>query len=238
LAQVIQAKSNKLTSANQSGYTLVEVLIAMVILVSLMFTANYSYSMYSQYFSGRLGQFDRSMFRYQGMLQIKETIESAIPYIVKNSRGEHTFYFLGRAQGLTFVSAAPIFAVTNNDVSVVRIFSEQTAQGYQLVYEEAPLTDTLLVDLDQPLDFKYRTVLMKSTELLSFSYFGWDVREHKYDRQTHTTTVPRWGDSYDASVTRVQPEILKMHIGSQVLAYELAKGHDKLINFYIEDRIN
>ena len=69
-----------------SGYTLIEVLIAMVILMSLMFTANYSYSQYSGYWAGRLGQFDRTLFQFQGLLQVKDTIDSAIPYMVEKAR--------------------------------------------------------------------------------------------------------------------------------------------------------
>ncbi len=229
---------NKVKSNRQTGYTLVEVLIAMVILVSLMFTANYSYSMYAHYWAGRLGTFDRTMFYFQGMLQIKETIDAAIPYIVNNGDGAHTFYFLGRDEGFTFVTAAPIFAVTANDAAVVRIFREKTSEGFQIVYEEAPLSAGLLIDLEQQLDFKYRTVLMRTPQAISFSYYGWAVREHKYERQVHFDKVRSWSNEYDGAKRRIQPEAVKLHIGNETLAYQLTAGHDKLINFYIEERIN
>jgi prepilin-type N-terminal cleavage/methylation domain-containing protein len=225
-----------LKKRQHSGYTLIEVLIAMVLLVSLMFTANYSYSMYSGYWAGRLGQFDRTIFQFQGLLQTKDTIDSAIPYIVEDATGGYTFYFLGRDQGVTFVSAAPIFGVTQNDASVVRLFVEKVGAVYQLVYEEAPLADAVLIRLDQQLTFKYRLVLLSSTEPLSFSYYGWQQWEHKYLRQDYENILPTWQNSYDAATSRVQPLAMRLHIGNQVLAYQLAEGHRKLINFYLDEQ--
>ncbi len=218
----------------QKGYTLVEMLIAMVILLSLMFTANYSYSLYSNYWAGRLGTFDRTMFYFQGLLQVKDTIDSAIPYIVSNEKKEQTFYFLGRGEGFTLVTTAPIFAQTVNDAAVVRIFKEPTDEGFQLVYEEAPLSDGLLIDLDQVLNFKYRTVLMRTKQPIKFEYFGWKVREHKYELTTFPDETPVWSASYDAAKTRIQPKRLRMTIGTEGFDYDLPEGHSKLINFFLE----
>ena len=218
-----------------SGYTLIEVLIAMVILMSLMFTANYSYSQYSGYWAGRLGQFDRTLFQFQGLLQVKDTIDSTIPYMVEKVQEEYTFYFLGRDQGVTFVTAAPIFGVTQNDASVVRLFIEKAGTRYQLVYEEAPLSDKILLRLDQPLNFKYRLVLLSSSEPLRFSYYGWKQWQHKFMREDYPDILPSWLNTYDAADSGVQPLAMKLHIGDEVIAYQLAEGHRKLIKFYQDD---
>ena len=218
---------------SQQGYTLVEVLISMVILVSLMFIANYSYSQYSQYWAGRLGTFDRTVFYFQGLLQVKETIDSSIPYIVKQG-DSHTFYFLGREEGFTLISASPIFAPTVNDAAVVRVFREKTEEGYQLVYEEAPLADKLLTRLDQIVDFRYRTVLLKTQEPISFEYYGWTKREHKFERSIYINEMPKWSAVNDGAVSRIQPQRVRMILGNNVLDYDLPIGHSKLINFYLE----
>jgi hypothetical protein len=206
----------------------------MVILVGLMFTANYSYSLYSQYWAGRLGSFDRTVFYFQGLLQVKETIDSSIPYIVKKKNG-HTFYFLGREEGFTLISASPIFAPTVNDAAVVRVFREKTDDGYQLVYEEAPLANKLLTKLDQIVDFKYRTVLMRTEHPIAFEYYGWMKREHKFERSVYLNEAPKWSVTYDGAVTRIQPQRIRMKLGGNDFEYDLPVGHDKLINFYIED---
>ncbi len=218
----------------QRGFTLVELMIALVILVGLLFTANFSYSLYSRYWSGRLGEFDQSMFYYQGLLQVKNTVDSAVPYVVKNDTEGYSFYFLGRDEGFTLVSAAPIFAPTVNDASVVRIFREQVGNTYQLVYEEAPLLDGLLIHLNQQLAFKYRTVLMRTDQPITFEYFGWAQREHKFVQQNFPAAQPSWSSQYDGAVTRLQPEKIAMTIGVDRLIFDLPVGHDKLINFYID----
>ena len=112
----------------KSGFTLIELLVAIVILMGLMFTANYSYSLYSKYWSGRLGNFDRTVFYAQGMWQLKDTLDATIPYIVTDQQQEYTFYFLGRADGFTAVTAAPIFASSPHHAAVIRVFVESVEQ--------------------------------------------------------------------------------------------------------------
>lgn len=222
---------------SQQGYTLIELLIAMVILVSLMFTANYSYSVYSQYWAGRLGSFDQTLFYYRGLLQVKETIDSSIPYILDGGQLGQTFYFLGRAEGFTLVTAAPIFAKTVNDAAIVRIFSEQIQGGqFQLVYEEAPLTDDLLLTLDQELKFKYRTVLMRTAGSIKFEYFGWDHYDHRYNPDLKQGPAARWRASYDAASTRIQPSKIRLHLAQAILEFDLPEGHLGLLDAYILGR--
>lgn len=220
--------------AKQKGYTLIEVMISLVILVGLIFTANFSYSLYIRYWDGRLGQFDRTVFYFQGMLQVKETIDSAVPYIVKRDK-DFTFYFLGREQGFTLVSAAPIFAPTVNDAAVVRVFIEQKQNHYQLVYEEAPLSERLLIDIEQQLDFKYRTVLVRTEQPMSFAYYGWPSREHKFERTSYQNAEPLWSSTYDAAATRIQPQTIALTMGSEQMLFDLPVGHDRLINFYLDE---
>lgn len=218
------------------GFTLIEVLIALVILMGLMFTANYSYSLYTQYWHGRIGNFDQTLFYYRGLLQLKETLDSSIPYIVRGGEGvKETFYFLGRTEGFTVVTAAPIFATTVNDAAVVRVFSERKGDGYQLVYEEAPLSDKVLINIDQQLDFRYRTVLMVSQYPIKFEYFGWSSMEHKVRPNGKPESLPSWRAQYDAATTRVQPKKVKITINGQDLEYDLPEGHQSLIDFYLEE---
>lgn len=218
------------------GFTLIEVLIALVILMGLMFTANYSYSLYSQYWHGRIGNFDQTLFYYRGLLQLKETLDSSIPYVVRGGEGvKETFYFLGRTEGFTVVTAAPIFATTVNDAGVVRVFSERKGDGYQLVYEEAPLSDKVLISLEQKLDFRYRTVLMVSQYPIKFEYFGWSSMEQKVRPSGSPSSLPSWRTQYDAAQTRVQPKKVKITINGQALEYDLPEGHQSLIDFYLEE---
>lgn len=217
------------------GYTLIEVLIALTIFMGLMFMANYSYSLYSQYWHGRLGSFDQTMFYFRGLLQVKESIDSSIPYVVDGAELGKTFYFLGRSDGFTLVSAAPIFAKTVNDAAVVRIFSEKNADDYQLVYEEAPLSQNLLTNLEQQLNFKYRTVLMVTKNKPRFDYFGWRHMEHKKSPTDKADSLPLWQPQYDAAKTQVQPRKIRITLDGLPLEFDLPEGHQSLIDFYLDD---
>ena len=220
----------------QQGFTLVETLIAMVILMSLIFTANYTYSFYTRYWSGKLGQFDQSLFTARGLLQLKQAVESAIPYVVRGEGDDVGFYFLGRDEGFTLVSASPIFGSTEHSSSVIRVFREQENGHYQVVYEEAPLSRELLVDLEQELTFTNRLVLFKTEQPISFDYYGWPNRNARYS-QTTDANKRLWRAIYDGAKTDIQPLAIRMHIGEQSAIFRLSEGHEKLINFYLEGNL-
>lgn len=217
-----------------SGFTLIEMLISTVLLLMVLATANFAYSFFNQYWNGRLGHFDQTLFSARSMLQTQMAIESAIPYVVETEKkGTYGFYFLGRDEGLTLVSASPIFSNVANASAVVRIFREQTEDGFQLVYEEAPLDQQLLLSLDQELTFNYRIVMASHKEKIAFSYFGWPSREDRY-ALTPKPLLRRWFTEYDAAKTRMQPLKVKIEIDNEALVFELPEGHEKLLNFYFE----
>lgn len=216
------------------GFTLIEMLIATVLLLMVLATANYTYAFYNQYWNGRLGHFDRTVFTAKSLMQTQMAIESAIPYVVETEvKGKYGFYFLGRDEGLTLVSASPIFSKVANASAVVRIFREKTESGYQLVYEEAPLDEQLLLSLDQELEFNYRVVTLTGKNQIEFSYFGWPSREDRYGLKPNSG-LRQWFSEYDSARSRMQPLKIKIEIDGEALVFDISEGHEKLLNFYFE----
>lgn len=217
-----------------SGFTLIEMLIATVLLLMILATANYTYAFYNQYWNGRLGHFDKTLFNARSLMQTQMAIESAIPYVVETKdKSSYSFYFLGRDEGLTLVSASPIFSKVASASAVVRVFREQTENGFQLVYEEAPLDEELLLKLDQTLDFNYRVVMLTEKNNIKFSYYGWPSRSDRYSLIPNPAKR-QWFDAYDAAKTKIQPLKVKIEIDGEAMVFELAEGHEKLLNFYFE----
>lgn len=217
-----------------NGFTLIEMLIATVLLLMVLATANYAYSFYNQYWNGRLGHFDQTLFNARSLLQTQAAIESAIPYVVETEqKGTYSFYFLGREEGLTLVSASPIFSKVASASAVIRLFRERTEEGFQLVYEEAPLDESLLLSIHQKLDFNYRIVMLTGKQSIRFSYYGWPSRTDRYA----LVAKPRlrdWFTTYDAAKTKMQPSKVKIELDGEALVFELPQGHQKLLNFYFE----
>ena len=217
-----------------SGFTLVELLLAMVVTTAVISLASYSYSMLADKWRSDLGQFDEVTHKARTVWQTQQVLKSAVPYIVWDpSQNQYVYYFLGREDGLTFVTQAPIF--NPKGTAVVRLFSEQEHDGdFRLVYEEAPLYEELLSELNQNLDFRFRVVLLTDLPSVSISYYGYENEQQAND-QTTTRDMQQWFSQYDGAETFWQPNVVKISMGSESMAQELASGHPKLMELFTDD---
>ncbi|TPH18972.1 PulJ/GspJ family protein [Litorilituus lipolyticus] len=200
------------------GFTLVELLLAMVVFSSLIALATYSLMHFERFWHKDLGKFQQVKFSNQSLLQLRDVIHSAYPQIVLTEHNKEAYYFLGREEGLTFVSYAPIFSPIS-EPAVVRIFRENSATGYQLVYEEAPLNNQVLIYLKQELNFVHRLILKDNISRLAFSYCGLPKRSVGLDLTLKND--PGCFLVYDGVETKLNPELVIIDLAGEQLVFNL-----------------
>ncbi len=197
------------SSAAIRGFTLIELMLATVILLLLMSTAAYSYQLFAQHWQRRLSDIDSSFEHLKYMDLVRESVQGISTYLVRDEDGSYGYYFLGKDEGFTAVTSSPVFQT--GYPAVFRLFREQNESGtFRLVYEEASLQGNLLVNASQQLDFTYRLTVMDDLPAISFSYYAIDVTaETDFD----AAVQKRWFVQFDGLQTRRQPEQLKIQLG-------------------------
>jgi prepilin-type N-terminal cleavage/methylation domain-containing protein len=216
-----------------NGFTLIELLITMAIMAMVMAIASYNYSQYSRYWYTKLGNYNKHQAAMRSKLQLRDVLAAMSPYIVKNDNNNWVYYFLGREEGLTFVSYAPIFA-QQGGTAVVRIFKEAQGDGnYRLVYEEAPLMGTMLTKINQVLNFKYRFIISRDLPEVTFSYYGWPNRNAKYNPEFSSVTAATWVKEYDGNETKLQPEKIKIISDFININIDVSPGDKMLFNLFL-----
>lgn len=216
------------------GFTLVELLITMSIMGLLMSVVSYNYSQYSSLWNKKFGDFDERHKQMKLRLQIRDVLLSIEPYIVSNKSGEKSYYFLGRKDGMTFVTSAPIFSF-NGGSSVARLFQEETiGNRYRLVYEEAPLENVTLNYIEQKLNFQYRLIIEPDIDKVDFRYFGWESANLKYNG---LDANPLWRSEFDGDKTKLQPEIIQITISDFEYNIYVAFGDKKLLNRFLDPEV-
>ncbi|WP_258807323.1 prepilin-type N-terminal cleavage/methylation domain-containing protein [Pseudidiomarina sp. CB1] len=185
----------------QRAFTLVETLIAMVLLSLLMLGGALAYDYFTQNWQRNKGSMNDAMQRHHLTTLVQRVTQSTFPKVIyKDRRAQQlAFYFLGRDEGFTAVSSASVQDPALP--AVYRIFREQKSNGkWRLVYEEAPLDGVPLEEADQTLPFNFRRVLYDDLEALDFSYFGWnnyDERRAMISAENTEELEPAWYTTYD-----------------------------------------
>jgi prepilin-type N-terminal cleavage/methylation domain-containing protein len=154
------------------GFSLLEMLVAVVVLSMVIGISTYAYSLFIRQWDGNLGRFDESQAQYQRLEWLATALQDTLPYLVRDDKNELGFYFLGRDEGLTSVTMSPIFGV--GEPALIRVFREPEVSGtWRLVYEEAPFAGNVLVHADQRMEFRHRLVIARGLPRPEFRYFGW-----------------------------------------------------------------
>jgi len=202
-----------------AGFTLIELLISTVIMTLVIGIATLSFSLFARNWDGRDWAFERSLGRLQRLELAVGVLQGALPWAVRSNSGEVGFYFLGREEGVTFVSQAGLFDA--DAPALVRLFRESTGGGkWQLVYEEASLRSVSLRLADQAVPFQHRLVIVSGLNELRFRFFGRSLTsEAARVAGDDGDNLPIWWSEYDGMVHFQHPIKVEVTLDGSRVSY-------------------
>lgn len=225
----------------QSGMTLIETLIAMAIMALLMLMGTYAYQFIQDNWERNKKDFEIQFEHYKTWQLAQHSIMNTGPKIVRTEDGSTGFYFLGRENGFTGYTVSSVQRPWLP--AIYRLFRERTgdtAAPWQLVYEEAVLESTLLVNGSQTLPFNYRKVIIKAENIIEFEYFGWESEQAR----TNATSVfegelakPTWFDSFDGLERKQHPLVVQVVIDDFLYPFVIADTSQQLTKELSPDEI-
>lgn len=221
------------TARTLRGFSLLEMLVAIVVLSIVIGISTFAYSMFIREWDGHLGRFDEAQAQYQRLEWLATALEDTLPYVVRDDQDQLGFYFLGRDEGLTLVTMSPIFGV--GEPALIRVFRERDEDdAWQLVYEEAPFAGTLLARANQRLEFRHRLVIARDLPRPTFRYFGWADAGSRLTMDDALSERRSWFDEYDGLVRRFHPEKIELQMGREIAVFDIPVRADSLIAAFME----
>ncbi|RUO56269.1 prepilin-type N-terminal cleavage/methylation domain-containing protein [Pseudidiomarina homiensis] len=223
----------------QRAFTLVETLIAMVLLSLLMLGGALAYDYFTQNWQRNKGSMNDAMQRHHLTTLVQRVTQSTFAKVVHKNRqaGHLGFYFLGREEGFTAVSSASVQDPTVP--AVYRLFKEQNQDGtWRLIYEEAPLKGFRLEEPEQNLPFNFRRVIYDNIAELDFSYFGWnnyDERRDVISAENREVLEPRWFNEYDGLARVVHPIAIRINLNGMSWLITVSDNAIDILGGYSSD---
>ena len=220
-----------------TGFSLVELLIAVVILSLVIGAGTFGFSLFTKHWARDREAFDRRISSFQRLELVHRALEDAIPWAVRAQSGKIGFYFLGRDEGLTLVTGSPIF--NPGRVAVIRFFRERAGPDeWRLVYEEAPLVGVRLREASQVLPFRHRLVVLRGLKGdVSFRYFGWESMEDRLRESGpgEAVPMPRWFADYDGLQRGQHPQRIGVSFdGAEAIYFVPDRGNAAINRMIVE----
>ncbi|MDN7134490.1 PulJ/GspJ family protein [Pseudidiomarina terrestris] len=222
---------------SSSGFTLVETLIAMVLLSLLMISGALAFDYFSQNWQRNKGIAQDSGERHHLATLVQKVTRNTYSKAVYDDNERLGFYFLGRDEGFTAVSH--ISVQNPNASSVYRLFREPNGDGgFRLVYEEAVLTAVYLRNASQELPFNFRRILYDNLEQIEFRYFGFQSLTQR--NQTVSAEGPEqysleWFSEYDGMQRVLHPQGIEVNLNGFRWFIEVPDAVESALSRYTRD---
>ncbi len=219
-----------LPNTKSKGFTLIELMLATSLLMMVLFSGYYAYSLYTQKWQKRVDVFWQGTQHAIAVDTLQKLISSAVPYVVKNDQDKAQIYLLGNGEQLEFVTGSPIFS---EQAALVNISVEQRDNTTQLVYREKSLANFVLINTKQTENkeqsfWDVTTVLISSLDGLEFSYYGWlsfedAVRFTNAENIIEDRNPPEqsWYSIHQQLRVRILPEQIKIVFSKEQQVTEL-----------------
>ncbi|QYJ85003.1 type II secretion system GspH family protein [Shewanella mesophila] len=197
----------------QQGMTLLEMLIAMLIMSSVMMLSSSAYSYYIAGFQNKQKQVEKSLDLLFKESRWQEQLTSAFYYLYKSPNGRFVPFFKG--------NHTDIFWVSRTGLSQ----QDQAAQSWlgildgQFTYCEQSLS----VDLVQSGVFDAEALCenfklpLYPAEAIKITYFGYKSRMDKYNAMSEFLPLasrpqPSWSETYQGKELELLPDWVKIQI--------------------------
>ena len=173
--------SSQILKYSKAGYTLLEVLVAIIIFSSMVVLATYA--------------LNQGLMQYQGVVErgvnfwdnarhlwVSRSVGAATDYYIVDDRNLWFPYFEGYKDRLSYVSISPL--ATNIPVVVWLIKEKDKDAKYALVYYEIPVYTKGMKDLERDYflgNYKkgHSIKILDELDELNFKYYGYDFRQQK-----------------------------------------------------------
>ncbi len=155
-----------------SGFTLVEVLVAMVIFALLMMLVSNAMSFSFGFWSRNHSQLDEKINNFIVFEKFSRAIKAAQPYGVKSTEGKLELFFEGEQDSLRFVSDIGLY---EPGPSLVVLASRTNENGNQsIALAEQPMSDFLFTNIEQleQLQLEWQT-MFDHVRNVNIRYFGY-----------------------------------------------------------------
>lgn len=223
-----------------TGFTLIELMIAISILTMLLFMGSYVYQMLASRWDKELGTFNQSAKQTKNLILTKNLLQGVHPFIIMNKEArveKPAFFFIGSNDSLLSVSRAGLFNQEYPEIFRLKALEKDNGL-FDLVYQSVSTKNILLLSAQQEITFEHQVTLLSDITEIKFHYLGWNGFMER-GRADEDNTVPIWRDSFSGIDNQLLPEKMTVYVNQGRKELEFSIGFDlnslRYLSAYMEE---
>lgn len=209
---------SRIKGQRNKGFTLIELMLATSLLMMVMFSGYYAYSLYSQKWQKRVQVFWHSTEQAIALDSLHKVLNSALPYIVNGKDDKACIYFKGSNTSASFVSSSAIFS-TEPALIQLRIEAISGSNTYNLIYQEQSIKHNLVLEIDHQAQWQHEITLLTNITDFNLSYFGWASFVEAVEQANSEAIIKDdtriWYQNHRSNVSRLLPEKIQINFASE-----------------------
>lgn len=196
-----------------SGFSLIELLVAMTLLIMVTLIGTYGYNLYAQYWKKELGHYQSTFRLIKDITQIHNLVKDIKPYVLKGGEKGAFFYFEG---GQKIMRSVVAHALSNPNYPA--LFELELVQLYgvnHLVYRENVMDKLAVTSESQINAYPFEITLLSGFSDLTFEYYGWPSYQERAEflaSDGSNLDVREWYGFYSGKDTLITPDVVRISV--------------------------
>jgi len=204
---------------SETGYTLIEVLLAVTLLSLVMGTALMSARIYMDARNRGQSEIRQRWQEYRNLSGLRAVLQGIYDYQVVWQVGDFDKkevvrpLFLAEINKCEFVTLSPMMAAEHAALGRLWLRQSQTEDNrYSLVYSEAGLDNEIIKNGEAPPSFSHEIVVLEKIRNLKFRYYG--IQTYQWNAEAmRRVPVMGWSREYHGETQNAIPEIIEIEVG-------------------------
>lgn len=204
--------------ARQSGLTLIEMLIAMVIMSAVMMLSAEAYRFYIDQSEAGSERLEQQFQQMRNLVALQNQISAAYHYFIPSTTGAMVLGFEGQTDQLTWVATTSIQRQDHAAVSWLG------SEDNQLMYCEVLLAEQLIMALPEPAQLcQSFQLIIGEVDDIRFQFYGWPSFLDRLELGGGglIPSQQTWYPSFSGAQKRVLPDAIRLTYQSRGVEHAL-----------------
>ena len=193
------------------GFSLVELLIAMSLLLMITGLGTYGYGLYAKYWQQNVGHFESTMQELKGVSTLFQVLDKVKPYVLTKEKNSAYYYFEGSKSVIRSTTKSALSDPSNPAAFELKVIDIGGVQ--RLIYSETVFNALPPIRKQDIRTYDFEIILLEGFDNLFFEFYGFESFDAwLLSEPLDSINTAKWYGYYSGEDTMLIPRLIRIVI--------------------------